>query len=67
MTCARVDNRKCPRNGTLKGGRDGTRTRGLLRRSGKPLQDVASWLAPFEHFWHERLGALTDLLDEETV
>jgi DNA-binding transcriptional ArsR family regulator len=38
----------------------------VYRLEPEPLRDVASWLAPFEHFWHERLAALAELLDEET-
>src|SRR5215213_9495160 len=30
-----------------------------------PLAEVDHWLAPFRHFWADRLDALESLLDEE--
>ncbi|MEV8099645.1 metalloregulator ArsR/SmtB family transcription factor [Kitasatospora sp. NPDC085879] len=30
-----------------------------------PLAEVGDWLHPFEHYWRDRLRALSDLLDEE--
>ncbi|MEU3739933.1 metalloregulator ArsR/SmtB family transcription factor [Streptomyces sp. NPDC032198] len=29
------------------------------------LAEVSEWLHPFEHYWKQRLEALSDLLDEE--
>lgn len=29
------------------------------------LAEVGEWLHPFEHYWKQRLDALSDLLDEE--
>jgi DNA-binding transcriptional ArsR family regulator len=53
------------------------RTAGLVREEPRgrhrfyhlqaaPLAEVSQWLHPFEHYWNQRLGALADLLDEES-
>lgn len=31
-----------------------------------PLAEVSEWLHPFEHYWRTRMGALRDLMDEES-
>ncbi|MDX3764035.1 hypothetical protein [Streptomyces sp. AK02-04a] len=31
-----------------------------------PLVEVSEWLHPFERYWRSRLGALRDLIDEES-
>ncbi|MER5804254.1 MULTISPECIES: metalloregulator ArsR/SmtB family transcription factor [Streptomyces] len=31
-----------------------------------PLVEVSEWLHPFERYWRTRLGALRDLIDEES-
>lgn len=31
----------------------------------EPLEELATWLRPYERFWRGRLSALRDLLDEE--
>ena len=33
---------------------------------GKPLYALQEWLAPYEHFWKERIANLETLLAEET-
>ncbi|TDH55893.1 ArsR family transcriptional regulator [Mycobacterium eburneum] len=30
----------------------------------EPLQQLSTWLSPYERFWRERLTALGDVLDE---
>ena len=31
----------------------------------EPLQEISTWLCPYERFWRERLTALGAVLDEE--
>jgi DNA-binding transcriptional ArsR family regulator len=31
-----------------------------------PLTEIQDWLHPFEHYWRARMGALRDLMDEES-
>ena len=35
------------------------------RLSPAPLAEIDDWLAPFRHFWADRLDALESVLDEE--
>ena len=35
------------------------------RLSPAPLAEIDDWLAPFRHFWADRLDALETVLDEE--
>ena len=35
------------------------------RLSPAPLAEIDNWLAPFRHFWADRLDALETVLDEE--
>lgn len=34
--------------------------------NGAPLAEVSDWLHPFERYWQQRLGALTETLSQET-
>jgi DNA-binding transcriptional ArsR family regulator len=40
--------------------------RRLYRLRAEPLQEVATWLTPYEQFWRDKLANLRDLLDEES-
>jgi len=33
--------------------------------NGAPLAEVRDWLRPFEHYWRQRMRALSRTLDEE--
>lgn len=39
-------------------------TRHICRLAPAPLASAAAWLVHYEHFWNERLDALTDLFIE---
>jgi DNA-binding transcriptional ArsR family regulator len=40
--------------------------RRLYRLRAEPLQEVATWLTPYEQLWRDKLANLRDLLDEES-
>ncbi len=40
--------------------------RRLYRLRAEPLQEVATWLTPYEQFWRAKLANLRDLLDEQS-
>lgn len=41
-----------------------TGTRHICRLAAAPLAPAADWLSHYEHFWNDRLNALTDLFTQ---